>query len=92
MPGGYSWWSVCLPDDLQPPNLPPLLHNAPAALHIVQSLCLTSSYASVYETTAMITDCSCFSSILLLVIWKSKYYIRMWRYFALQERGSSSML
>ena len=56
IPGAYSWWSVCLPDDLQPPNPPPQLHNAPAALHAVRSPCLASSYASVYGTIAMITE------------------------------------
>ena len=56
MPGAYSWWSVCLPDDLQPPNPPPKLLNAPDTLHAVRSPCLASSYASVYGTIAMITD------------------------------------
>ena len=56
MPGAYSWWSVCLPDDLRPPKPPPQLRNAPDALHAIRSPCLASSYASVYGTIGMTTE------------------------------------
>ena len=51
-PGMYLWWSVCMPDDLEPPQL----LNAPPALHGVRSPCLASSYASVYGSIALMVD------------------------------------
>ena len=53
MPSGtYLWFSVCMPDNLDPPQL----LNAPSALHGILSPCLASSYASVYGTIAMMVD------------------------------------
>ena len=54
LPGAYSWWSVCLPSNLQPPQL----LNVPPALHLYTFLSpsFASSYASVYGTIAMMVD------------------------------------
>ena len=52
MSGAYSWWSICLPSDFQPPQL----LNAPPHLYPIVSPCFASSYASVYGTIAMMVD------------------------------------
>ena len=50
--GMYSWWSVCLPDNYEPPQL----LDAPFSLVGILSPCLATSHVSEYGSIAMTVD------------------------------------